>query len=252
MVLLLRYFAADIYDVVIVWMTAKWYAAVFDKLKSGDRIFDVGIGTATALVRNKEALLKKRLSVVGIDYEAAYVQKAQAVLKKAGLGGAVPEGTEGYRPGEHYCRVLEGSIYDSGLSVMCTTDAGTEVGKGFGDNPVPEELRFDAAYFSGSLTLMPDPPGALRAVVPLEKQNGGRVFITQTFQKRPSSFMSVMKPLLRHVTTIDFGQLTTEEDLKRIIEGVDCLEVLENAPIEGSLDTHLQTARLIVLRPKGG
>mmetsp|Transcript_86896 Transcript_86896/g.218760 ORF Transcript_86896/g.218760 Transcript_86896/m.218760 type:complete len:272 (-) Transcript_86896:50-865(-) len=252
LLILLRCFAADVYDVVIVWMTAKWYAAVFDRLSRGDRVLDVGIGTATALVKNKASLLEKRLSVVGIDYEAAYVRKAETVLRAADLWRAVPEGTEGYRQGEFYCRVLEGSIYDSDLPKLCATDGGVEGSKDPRDakGSVPEELRYDAAYFSGSLTVMPDPPAALRAVVPLIKQTGGRVFITQTFNKRQSKVMTVVKPLLKYITTIDFGQLTTEEDLNRIIKDAGCFETLENKPIEGSVDNPWQTARLIILKPK--
>ncbi|CAE8637061.1 unnamed protein product [Polarella glacialis] len=77
--------------------------AVFQKLQKGARVLDVGIGTATALVRNKELMMEKHLSVVGLDYETAYVRKAEAVLRAAELWRPVPEGTEGYRKGEHYC-----------------------------------------------------------------------------------------------------------------------------------------------------
>lgn len=252
LLILLRYFAADVYDAVIVWMTATWYAVVFERLSRGSRVLDVGIGTATALVKNKAALLERRLSVVGIDYEAAYVRKAEAGLRAADLWRAAPEGTEGYRKGEFYCRVLEGSIYDADLAKLCATDACAQGGKDPRDakGAVPEDLRFDAAYFSGSLTVMPDPSAALQAVVPLVKQNGGRVFITQTFNKKKSPLMTVVKPLLKYITTIDFGQLTTEEDLDSIIKGAGCFETLENKPIDGSVHNPWQTARLIVLKPK--
>lgn len=248
LLLMLRCCSAEIYDAVIVWMTARWYEVVFDRIEPGSRILDVGIGTATALAKNKAKVLEKRFAVVGIDYEAAYVKKAESVLRDAGLWQAAPGGTDGYRPGDWYCRVIRASVYDPGLSVLCTTDAGMESSKGFGEKPVPEELRFDIAYFSGSLTLMPDPPAALRAVVPLIKK-GGQVFVTQTFNKKRSSFMSVVKPLLKYITTIDFGQLTTSEDLNKIIESAG-FETLENAPMEGSLDNPWQTARLVVLRPR--
>lgn len=272
LLLLLRLFSAEIYDVVIVWMTSRWYAAVFAKLRTGDRVLDVGIGTATALVRNKTLLLERHLSVVGIDYEAAYVRKAEAVLRAAGLWRAAPPDTEGYRPGEFYCHVLERSIYDPGMAALCTSLGCEDEAQGLhssdprwldeGDlavppegsadsaTPVPEELRFDAAYFSGSLTVMPDPTEALKAVVPLLKSNGGRIFITQTFNKKKAPITAAVKPLLKYVTTIDFGQLTTEEDLNEIIARAGIFEVVENAPIEGSLDTPFQTARLIELRVK--
>lgn len=245
--LLLRFFAADVYDVVIVWMTTRWYAAVFEKLSRGDRILDVGIGTATALVRNKAALLEKHISVVGLDYEASYIQKAEQMLEAAELLQAVPAGTEGYRPGEFYCRVFEKSIYDADLSQLCHDDRSS---KAAASSTVPEDRRFDAAYFSGSLTVMPDPVAALRAVAPLIKQESGRVYITQTFEKKRSPMKAAFKPLLKHVTTIDFGQLTTQEDIKDIISKAELFETVENAPIEGSMDTPWQTARLIILRLK--
>lgn len=248
---LVRYFAADIYDVVIVHMTTKWYAAVLQKLKQGDRVLDVGIGTATALVKNKALMLEKRVAFVGIDYEAAYVRKAEAVLRDAELWRTVPEDTEGYRPGDHYCRVYEASVYDAGLGALCSIEE-PKAGELAKERQVAvdEALRFDVAYFSGSISLMPDPPAALRAMVPLIKSKGGRVIITQTFQKAESPLMSLVKPLLKYVTTIDFGKLTTEADLHCIIKEAGVFETVSNEPIAGSIDNPFQTARLIDLRVK--
>lgn len=247
LLLLLRFFAADVYDIVIVWMTSSWYAAVLAKLKVGDRVLDVGIGTATALVRNKAALMEKHISVVGLDYEASYIQKAEQILQAAELLQPAPAGTEGYRPGEFYCRVFEKSIYDADLPQLCEDDPSKKAKL---NGTVPEDLRFDAAYFSGSLTVMPDPVAALRAVAPLIKQESGRIYITQTFEKRRSSVKAALKPLLKYLTTIDFGQLTTEDDVKDLISKAGLFETVENTPIQGSMDNHWQTARLIVLRLK--
>lgn len=243
---LLRVFSADVYDMVIVWMTAKWYSTVFNQLNSGDRVLDVGIGTATALVKNKELLLAKRLSVIGLDYDAAYVRKAETQLRAADLWREVPEGTEGYMKGEFYCRVVERDIYEMGLDTLCGVDA-----KGDFAKKVPEELKFNAIYFSGSITVMPDPVAALKAVVPLMKSDG-RIYITQTFQKYHNSVIAAIKPLLKHVLTIDFGQLTTEKAMEGMIAEAGIFETLENRVIEGSVNTPVQTARLIVLAVKPG
>ncbi|CAE6929895.1 unnamed protein product [Symbiodinium natans] len=242
---MLRLFAADVYDIVIVWMTARWYQAVFKRLNSGDRILDVGIGTASALARNKAEMLDRRLSVVGIDYEAAYVRKAEAVLKAEELWRPAPAGTKGYREGEFYCHVLQRSIYDD-LSDLCF-QVGDQPFTGEIPKIIPEELRFDAVYFSGSYSVLPDPPAALRAVLPLMKSDG-RVFITQTFQKAHSPMMAFFKPLLKYITTIDFGQLVTEVELEGLISSAGGFEVLENKPIPGSIDTRMQTARLVILK----
>ena len=111
-------------------MTAQWYSTVLERIDGGARLLDVGIGTATALVRNKEALERKNLVVVGIDYEAEYIKKAGEVVEEAGLQKRV--------------KLNCTSIYDPKLRMVFTGAA-----------------RFDAAYFSGSLTLMPDPAAAL-------------------------------------------------------------------------------------------
>ena len=94
-------------------------------------------------------------------------------------------------------------------------------------------------------TLMPDPPAALRAAAALVKP-GGPIYVTQTFQNRPSPLTARIKPLLRLLTTVDFGVVTYHADVRRIVEQAG-LVVDEDEPIPGSIDTKLQTARLLVL-----
>jgi ubiquinone/menaquinone biosynthesis C-methylase UbiE len=108
---------------------------------------------------------------------------------------------------------------------------------------------YDAAYFSGSLTLMPDPPAALRAAAALLRE-GGLIYVTQTFQNKPAPLMAVLKPLLRWVTTVDFGRLTLYAQAAQIVADAG-MEIIEDAPVPGSIDTSAQTARLLVLRPGG-
>lgn len=211
---------ADIYDALIVHMTARWYAAVLERLRargSGARVLDVGIGTASALARNADAVRAQNLTVVGIDYEAAYIEKAARVVRDAGLAERV--------------RVHCYSIYD----IQPTR------GLGAGE-------PFDAAYFSGSFTLMPDPAAALRAAASVLRPDGV-IYVTQTFQNRPSPIMARVKPMLKHLTTVDFGQLTPHARISQIARDAG-MEVLEDAPIRGSIDNAAQTARIIVLRPK--
>jgi hypothetical protein len=68
---------------------------------------------------------------------------------------------------------------------------------------------YDAAYFSGSFMLMPDPDAVLRHVRE-RLTEGGRVFFTQTFQRKRSPMLEWIKPRLRRVTTVDFGQVSYE------------------------------------------
>ena len=171
---------------------------------------------ATALRNNKSIVDAKDLRIAGIDYDARYVKAAERrVAQDAKLRDRVS--------------VVCASVYDSQVLGALRPKGG-----------------FDAAYFSGSLTLMPDPVEALQAVAAVVRP-GGRIYVTQTYQKRAAPVMRVVKPLLRYVTTVDFGKLTSCEAAERIFRESE-LELVEHAPIAGSVDTVFQTAFRTVLR----
>ena len=82
---LVRTLSPRIYDHVIVSMTRTWYAAFLSRFKVGDRVLDVGIGTASALCENASAVRTKKLNIVGVDYEKRYVEYSKSVIKSCGL-----------------------------------------------------------------------------------------------------------------------------------------------------------------------
>jgi ubiquinone/menaquinone biosynthesis C-methylase UbiE len=164
---------------VIIRMTTKWYAAVLADMKTRigtgsrttpHRMLDIGIGTASALAANSEAVVANGVDVVGIDYDAAYIKKADAVIEKAGLRQCVRV---------HCC-----SIFEDGLASRLIQE---------------NESKFDAAYFSGSFTLLPDPAKALQVCRELVRPNG-HIYITQTFQTTcGSASRSIQLNVLQHV-----------------------------------------------------
>lgn len=168
-----------IYDAAILPLTTRWYAEVLDRLPRGARLLDVGIGTGGALAKNADRVQAKDLKVVGVDIDDDYVKRSRKNLAKAGLDDRV--------------EVVLQSIYDH------------------------RGGPYDAAYFSASFMLMPDPPAVLRHVVGLLKPEG-RVYFTQTFQDRPSALLEKAKPLLKAVTTIEFGKVTYEDDFRDTVE----------------------------------
>jgi len=204
----------EIYDVVIVKMTARWYAEVLSRLPNNSKVLDIGIGTGTALARNREAIVDKDLQIVGVDYEEAYIKKCVRVGRDAQL--------------EDHLRAICASVYDENLRQLT------------GDG-------FDAVYFSGSISLMPDPVEALKATAKLLKK-GGVIYVTQTFQRKGSVVFAWIKPLLKYVTTIDFGKLTYESEFDLICEKSG-MKVLEKSIISGSIDNYFQGAFVIVLKP---
>jgi len=207
---------AEVYDFLIIRMTARWYQVVLERCAGGDRMLDVGIGTGTALAKNKEILERKNMIVVGIDYEADYVKKAGDVMAEAGLSDRV--------------KLNCASIYDPKLRKLFTGAA-----------------QFDAVYFSGSLTLMPDPAAALKCAASMLADRGV-IYVTQTFQNRRSPVMERLKPLLRRFTSVDFGRVTYYSEVKEIVAKAG-MQILEDGPIAGSIDNASQTARLIILKP---
>lgn len=178
-----------IYDAAIVGMTAGWYRAVLARVAPGSHLLDVGIGTGSALLANADLLRDRDLRVTGVDVDAAYVARCTAAVAAAGLAARVAPRLE--------------SILDHRAG------------------------PYDAAYFSGSFMLLPDPPATLRHVGGLLRP-GAPLYFTQTFEHARSRTMEVAKPLLRLLTTIDFGRVTYEPEFRRALaDGGVVLEGLE-------------------------
>ncbi|KAL0477900.1 cobalt-precorrin-6B C(15)-methyltransferase [Acrasis kona] len=169
-----------IYDVMIVDMTRVWYQTVINLLDRNVHLLDVGIGTGTALLLNKSVLKAKNIKVTGIDYDKDYVELCDKNIKKESMSKNV------------------------GVSLMSVYDY----------NP---DHKFDAAYFSGSLMIMPDPVGALKQVKKMLKDNG-LIYITQTIETNKSPMLELTKPLLKFITTIDFGNVTYQNDFESSIQ----------------------------------
>jgi len=168
----------------------------------------VGIGTGGALIKNKDLLLSKKITVVGVDIDKDYVKKCRRAVSQNQLGDQV--------------NVELVSIYDFGQS------------------------DFDAAYFSASFMLMPDPARALGHVCSL-LSDGGRVYFTQTIEESRSPLVEKTKPMLKKLTTIDFGQVTYEEDFLNTVNSAG-LDLIENTRLGGS---KARSSKLFVGQPNG-
>jgi len=160
------------YDLLILRLTSGWYAQVLQRVPEGAAVLDVGIGTAGALLANADLVEGRGLRVTGIDIDADYIERARRRLAASPLADRVDVRLE--------------SVYDH------------------------QGGAYDAVYFSASFMLLPDPERALRHCSTLLKP-GGRIYFTQTVQEQPARWMEVLKPLLRRLTTIDFGRVTYED-----------------------------------------
>lgn len=164
-----------LYDTLILRLTSRWYAEVLSRVPEGAALLDVGIGTAGALLANAERVKRKRLHVTGIDIDADYMVRAQRRLADSSLAECAEVRLE--------------SVYDH------------------------RGGPYDAVYFSASFMLLPEPEQALRHCCGLLRP-GGRIYFTQTIHKRPTRGMEILKPVLKRVTSIDFGRVTYEDTFK--------------------------------------
>jgi SAM-dependent methyltransferase len=169
---------AAIYDAAIVGMTGAWYRTVLNRLPHGCRLLDIGIGTGSALLANVDVLVAKDICVTGVDVDDAYVERCQSAVARRGLADRI--------------EARRVSIYDH------------------------RGGPYDAAYFSASFMLLPDPPAALHHVRELLTPDS-RIYFTQTFEHQRSRAVELLKPLLHLVTTIDFGRVTYEHDFRQAL-----------------------------------
>lgn len=194
-----------IYDALILRLTSRWYAEVLRRVPEGAALLDVGIGTAGALVANADLVKRKCLYVTGIDIDADYVERARRRLQDSPLAERAEVRLE--------------SVYDH--------DGGP----------------YDAVYFSASFMLLPEPERALRHCCALLNPDG-RIFFTLTIQKQPARWMEILKPMLKRITSIDFGRVTYEDEFRAQIRAAGLeLEELTTLAFHGSRASCIAVAR---------
>ncbi|CAB9523431.1 Methyltransferase domain [Seminavis robusta] len=209
-------------------MTIGWYEIVLKDLPPGSTLLDVGIGTAGALIACESLLRAKRLRVVGMDYDDQYIRQAEIAIQKADLTDCI--------------QVVAMDLYD----------LQTEKGKlppkllpPLSDARGSNDRLFDAVYFSGSFSLLPDWTAALMIAASALSPSDGKIYITQTYQKQSSWFWSWWKPWLRYITTIDFGQLVTANRIQEFYRdhaNGNGWNLLWHEKIPGNVDNPWQAA----------
>jgi len=194
-----------IYDTLILRLTSRWYAEMLSRIPEGARLLDVGIGTAGALLANADLVKRKGQHITGIDIDADYIERARGRLQ----GSAVKDCIEAR---------LE-SVYDH------------------------HGGPYDAVCFSGSFMLLPEPGQALSHCRSLLKPDG-RLYFTLTVQMKSARWMEVLKPMLKWVTSIDFGRVTYEDAFKAQLRSAG-FEVEEFTALarQGSRVAHIAVAR---------
>ena len=236
-----------IYDYIIVKMTTQWYKQALSRMPTGSRVLDVGIGTATSLLANKDLMLAKQLKFVGVDYDAQYVAFAEENFKKlvssSSAAAEVPSSDNSTS-----AVVAKNSIDASYLSLTCCSihDYNTSLAE-----------KFDVIYFSGSFMIIPDQVKALKhcakmlnASAPTTSSTStSPIIFTQTFENRGlvGKIVAFFKPFFKYALTIDFGNATFEEDFVSVCEEaevtIDAIVPMRTTPFRREV--------LVLATPKG-
>jgi ubiquinone/menaquinone biosynthesis C-methylase UbiE len=154
------------------------------------RVLDIGVGTAVPLYHIWDKL-PKNVDVMGVDIDHSYILKAQRLFKDI-------ERQQGSRK-------------------VCLQE------KNFYEMSAQANGTFDLIVFSSSFMLMPFRDRALELAKSLLNDDGKVLFILtlQPSQKKKSYLTQVLeywKPKLKYLITIDFGQITYEDDFERLLE----------------------------------
>ncbi len=180
-----------------------------------------------ALLECKDLILSKRIKIIGIDYNEFYIQAAKEAIDQANL--------------QEFIHVSCISVYETEkIDEFIQTTCSKTV---------------NHIYFSGSFSLLPDPMKALTSVLSSDCiSKEAKIFITQTYQRRTPLFLATLKPLMKYITSIDFGTLITEDEIQtfhqQVIQHIPSLALQQHSIIPNSLDNPLQAAYLTIFQNK--
>ncbi|KAM3146655.1 hypothetical protein pb186bvf_001185 [Paramecium bursaria] len=178
LITILSYVPVYIYNLTFSSFYSKYpYYMLADRLqlkKNIKSILDVGIGTGHPM-RQIIDRIPRHVRVVGIDIDKNYLRNAVRTFKQ-------------------YDNVLirEQNFYDLQSS----------------------NEMFDVIIFSSSFMILPDRLLALK-IAKSKLNKGGSIFFLITMEQKitlKTKIIEKIKPYLKYITTIDFGQITYEKD----------------------------------------
>lgn len=171
-----------LYKLIIKNVTNYCYENSLDCFLPNTRILDVGIGNGVMLENFHHVIKAKNLKITGIDINQSYLKHCKSLIDSYNLEDYIDiyhEAVETYSP--------------------------------------PENHYFDFVLFSMSFMLFDNQQLVLDLVRNWVKPEGNVLFF-QTMYKDRFKLMEMIKPKLRHLTTIDFGSVTYEKDFFNLLD----------------------------------
>lgn len=188
-------------------------------------------------MKNKSMIRKKNIRLIGIDNDVDYLTAAKTNLVEEAL--------------ESNVRLYQYDVYKiNELRKHMIIPNG--IGKHHAITKTEDGPLFDAVLMSGTLALLHDKISAFKLLKGLLKPNG-KIIIAQTYQRALPPLSREMKPLMKYLTSIDQGEIITEEeaqDLYKTVSNVCKLEISKHEYIRNSIDNAFEVAYVTVLAQK--
>jgi alpha-N-acetylglucosaminidase len=170
-----------LYNVILGDVTNLCYRNCLDYFGDGASILDVGIGNGLMLEKNHELIRHKNLSITGLDVNERYIEQARGLIERYGLQDLMEV---------YHCNVED--FYP------------------------PQGKEYDFVLFSMSFMVLPRQEQILDRVRQWLGPHGEIVFF-QTMFRDKSRLLNWIKPRLKYVTSVDFGEAVYEDDFFRLL-----------------------------------
>ncbi len=171
-----------LYKAIIKRVTDYCYQNCLEYFSPDSRILDVGIGNGVMLKEFYPLIKSKNLKITGIDINKNYLRHCDALIKSYKL--------------ENFINIYHESI----------------------ENYEPLKIHFfDFILFSMSFMLFKKQELVLNRIRNWLQPDGNVIFF-QTMFKDKFPLMEMVKPKLKHFTTIDFGKVTYEKEFFDLLE----------------------------------
>ena len=164
-----------LYSFIVADVTDGCYRNVFDYVRPGSRVLDVGIGNGAMIKHYHATIIERRLSIVGLDINHPYLTHCDKLVREFNLADRI-------------------QLYEKPVE----------------EYSPPQQAYFDYILFSMSFMLVRDQRAVLERVLPWLKRGGEIIFVQTMFRER-SRWLEFIKPKLKYFTTIDFGRVTYED-----------------------------------------
>ncbi|MAF34019.1 MAG: class I SAM-dependent methyltransferase [Desulfobacterales bacterium] len=184
-----------LYKLFINRVTNYCYQNCLNYVSENTSILDVGIGNGVMMENFHDLIKSKRLNITGIDINEQYLNHCECVIQNHHLQDYV----------EIQCERVE--------------------------NFLPLKTPFYSfILFSMSFMLVQDQGRVLDRVKKWLKPDG-KILFFQTMFKEKMGLMEFIKPKLKYVTTIDFGEVIYENDFFNLLKSKE-LAVVEDRLIK--------------------